>query len=131
MRWSGPWNPQVTATNTDALRQRTASECMTLAGRVGVPARLRETRRPDRRRSRGIAIAEPQGVGILADPAAYYINVHTETFPAGAIRGQLAGEAATGTIAVPINAGWVLALIILALATFGLISVRARQSRPF
>jgi hypothetical protein len=31
---------------------------------------------------------------ILADPASFYVNIHTGEFPAGAIRGQLAGTSA-------------------------------------
>jgi hypothetical protein len=34
---------------------------------------------------------------ILDDPAGYYVNVHNRRFPAGAIRGQLAGSASPTT----------------------------------
>ena len=34
--------------------------------------------------------------GITADPAAYYVNIHTEQFPDGAVRGQLVSAPAGG-----------------------------------
>jgi hypothetical protein len=37
------------------------------------------------------AVARQLVAAILADPASYYANVHTAEFPAGAVRGQLAG----------------------------------------
>lgn len=46
------------------------------------------------------AVVRTLVAAILADPASYYVNVHTAGFPAGAVRGQLAGTSTTsfGTI---------------------------------
>lgn len=38
---------------------------------------------------------------IIDDPAGYYVNVHTEEFPGGAIRGQLAGGTEQPDTALP------------------------------
>jgi len=38
---------------------------------------------------------------ILDDPAGYYVNLHTEDFPPGAIRGQLAAAAPNTAMPVP------------------------------
>jgi len=40
----------------------------------------------------GTAVAK----AIAADPAAYYLNIHTKAAPAGALRGQLATATPTG-----------------------------------
>jgi hypothetical protein len=40
--------------------------------------------------SKGCATAAPDALtAILADPSAYYVNVHTAKYPKGAMRGQL------------------------------------------
>jgi hypothetical protein len=46
------------------------------------------------------AVARTLVRAIIADPASYYVNVHTAEFPAGAIRGQLTGTstASFGTL---------------------------------
>ena len=47
-----------------------------------------------------VAVVRTLVAAILADPASYYVNVHTAGFPAGAVRGQLTGTSTTsfGTI---------------------------------
>lgn len=47
---------------------------------------------------------------IVDDPAGYYVNLHTEDFPAGAIRGQLAASASPPNTALPVTDGSLLAL---------------------
>ena len=41
---------------------------------------------------------------VIDDPAGHYVNLHTEDFPAGAIRGQLAAASAPNT-ALPVSDG--------------------------
>lgn len=55
---------------------------------------------------------------ILDDPDGYYVNVHTEDFPAGAIRGQLAGASEQPDTALPASDGAtsLLGALLLALA---------------
>ncbi|MEO5986277.1 MAG: CHRD domain-containing protein [Candidatus Limnocylindria bacterium] len=66
---------------------------------------------------------------IIDDPAGYYVNVHTEDFPAGAIRGQLAAGDDSPDTAMPMSdsSTTLLGALLLALAaTIGL-----RAWRPF
>jgi hypothetical protein len=49
------------------------------------------------------AAARPLVASILADPAGYYVNVHTAEFPGGAIRGQLTGTSTA-------SFGWIVAI---------------------
>ena len=63
---------------------------------------------------------------IVDNPAGYYVNLHTDDFPAGAIRGQLAGSATPPNTALPMTDGSILALfgaVVLGLA--GAIGLRA------
>lgn len=41
--------------------------------------------------SSGCVVNAAAAAAVAADPSAYYVNVHNADFPAGAVRGQLAG----------------------------------------
>jgi hypothetical protein len=60
---------------------------------------------------------------IVDDPAGYYVNLHTEDFPAGAIRGQLAASGAPNT-ALPMSEGSPVLLGVLVLALAAAIGLR-------
>jgi len=60
---------------------------------------------------------------IIDEPAGYYVNLHTEDFPAGAIRGQLAGAAPN--TALPTSDGSPVLLGVLVLALAAAIGLRA------
>jgi hypothetical protein len=60
---------------------------------------------------------------IVDDPAGYYVNLHTEDFPAGAIRGQLAASGAPNT-ALPVSDGSPILLGVLILALAAAIGLR-------
>lgn len=62
---------------------------------------------------------------IIDDPAGYYVNLHTEEFPGGAIRGQLA--AATPDTALPVADGSLATLGALVLALAALAGIRAAR----
>jgi hypothetical protein len=50
----------------------------------------------------GINVPADRAAAILSNPAGHYFNVHTALNPAGAIRGQLAGGAATVEPGAPV-----------------------------
>jgi hypothetical protein len=63
---------------------------------------------------------------IVDNPAGFYVNVHTEDFPAGAIRGQLAASGSAPNTALPLSDGSlaaVLGAVLLGLA--GAVGLRA------
>jgi len=65
---------------------------------------------------------------IIADPAGYYVNIHTDDFPAGAIRGQLVADSPDTAMEAPVSSPWAgLGLLMLALA--GLLGLRLARHR--
>jgi hypothetical protein len=46
----------------------------------------------------GSGLSDPDLAAVLANPAGHYVNVHTNTFQGGAIRGQLAPEPGTSLL---------------------------------
>lgn len=64
---------------------------------------------------------------IVDDPAGYYVNLHTEDFPAGAIRGQLAGETPDTALPVPDHSTGLFGALLLAVAAA--IGLRAWRMR--
>jgi hypothetical protein len=65
---------------------------------------------------------------IIDNPAGYYVNLHTEEYPAGAIRGQLAASDDVPDTALPVTDGSaaLLGAVLLALA----LAVGLRSWRP-
>jgi hypothetical protein len=65
---------------------------------------------------------------IVDDPAGYYVNLHTEEFPGGAIRGQLAAGTPPPNTALPVgvpSTAWIGAILLGAALAVGL-----RLARP-
>ena len=62
---------------------------------------------------------------IVDNPAGFYVNLHTEDFPAGAIRGQLAASGTPPNTALPVSDGSLALVGALALGLAGAIGLRA------
>jgi hypothetical protein len=65
---------------------------------------------------------------IIANPAGYYVNIHTEDFPAGAIRGQLVADSPDTAMEAPGASPWA-ALGLLLVGVAGVLGLRAARRR--
>ena len=65
---------------------------------------------------------------IIANPAGYYVNIHTEDFPAGAIRGQLVADSPDTAMETPTSSPWA-ALGLLLVGMAGVLGVRVARRR--
>jgi CHRD domain len=65
---------------------------------------------------------------IIADPAGYYVNIHTEDYPAGAIRGQLVAGPPDTAMETPTSSPWA-ALGLLLVGVAAVLGVRAARRR--
>ena len=104
----GPGDPDGTGTAKVTADATTNTVCVDIA----VQAISRPTMAHIHRGARGVAgppvvtLTAPVGgvskeclrvdkaiaAGIIAEPSAYYVNIHTQDYPAGAIRGQISGR---------------------------------------
>lgn len=62
---------------------------------------------------------------IVDNPAGFYVNLHTDDFPAGAIRGQLAASGTPPNTALPVTDGSLALVGALVLGLAGAIALRA------
>ena len=70
-----------------------------------------------------VVVTPTQAALIIADPARFYVNLHTAAFPGGELRGQLAAIAAPGA-AIPTLSLTMLLALGLGLAGFGALVFR-------
>lgn len=104
----GPGDPDGTGTAKVTADATTNTVCVDIA----VQAISRPTMAHIHRGARGVAgppvvtltapvggaskecltVEKAMAAAIIADPAGYYVNIHTADFPAGAIRGQIAAR---------------------------------------